>query len=166
MERTNETITGGKQMDELEQWEQVDSSAAQINVEDLDEMVRKLRALRDEYEAKKKLSSEAHDAYEQQEALVINTLQSLKKSKYELEGVATVSISHRESYTTPKTIDDKNKLFTYIKEKYGPDALMTMVSINSQSLNAWANKESDTGVMQIPGLGAPVATETLSLRRK
>jgi hypothetical protein len=149
----------------IEEWDGLEEPSS-LTVEQLDDLIRKLRDARDEYDAKKKASSEAHAALEEVEKLVINTLQAAKKSKYELPGVALVSISHKESYTTPKTNDDKNKLFSYIKEKYGPDALMAMVGINSQTLNAWANKESEAGVMVIPGLAAPTATETLSMRRK
>jgi len=150
----------------LSAWDSVGKKDTTVSLEQMNELVIKLRAARDEYDEKKKIATEAYNALEEIEKLVINTLQAAKMNKYEVAGVALVSVLHKESYTTPKTNDDKNKLFTYIKEKYGPDALMSMVNINSQTLNAWAQRESDSGVMQIPGLAAPTATETLSLRRK
>jgi len=135
-------------------------------LEEMDELVIKLRKARDAYDAAKKVATEFHDALEALESLVINTLQANKRTKYEVAGVATVSLSHRESFTTPKTPEQKKLLFNYIQEKYGVSTLTGMLSINSQTLNAWASKESEAGVMQIPGLEAPTATETLSVRRK
>lgn len=153
-------------MSTLEQWEQQTDNSTGTTLEQLDQLISDLRWARDEYDAKKAQATEAYKALELIETKVINTLNANKKTKYELEGVASVSLSFKESYTTPKTIEQKNALFNYIKGKYGPDALMGMVSINSQTLNAWAGRESEAGVMSIPGLEAPTATETLSVRRK
>ena len=151
--------------DQLNEWD-IAESGETTTLEQMDDLIRELRSARDEYDAKKKEATEAHNKLEVIENKVINTLVANKKSKYELEGVASVSVSHRESYTTPKTVPAKQSLFEYITKKYGRDALMSMVSINSQTLNAWATKESESGVMSIPGLEAPTATEVLSLRRK
>lgn len=152
-------------MSELNEWD-VQSEDTTVSLEQMNELVVSLRAARDEYDARKKLATEAHNVLEEIETKVIQTLQAAKMSKYEVAGVASVSISHRESFTTPKTNEQKKELFDYIKTKFGPESLMSMVSINSQTLNAWATRESEAGVMKIPGLEAPTATETLSVRRK
>lgn len=150
---------------DLEQWDNATVTEG-VTLEQMDQLIKDLRAKRDEYDDKKAIATAAYNELDEMETKVINALNANKRSKYEVEGVASVSISHKESYTTPKTLDSKQKLFDYIKSKYGPDALMGMVGINSATLNAWANKESEAGVMEIPGLEAPTATETLSLRRK
>lgn len=150
--------------DELKDWDQAVEEST-VTLEQMDQLLVDLRAARDEYDKRKKAATEAHDALEKVESLVINTLQANKRTNYKVDGVASVSLSHRESYTTPKTNEDKTKLFNYIKGKYGDQALMSMVGINSQTLNSWAKQESETGVMQIPGLEAPTATETLSVRK-
>ena len=152
--------------DELRQWDEASTEQEGVTLEAMDGLIRELRAKRDEYDEKKAASSAAYKELEEIEARVINALAANKRSKYEVEGVASVSVSHKESYTTPKTNENKQKLFDYIKQAHGPQALMSMVSINSMTLNAWANKESEAGVMVIPGLEAPTATETLSVRRK
>lgn len=150
--------------DELAQWDQVENQTT-TTLEEMDALIVKLREARDEYDKRKKLATEAHDELEKIEALVINTLQANKRTNYKVAGVASVSLSHRESYTTPKTNEAKRALFQYIKDKYGNDTLSSMLSINSMTLNSWAKQESESGVMQIPGLEAPTATETLSVRK-
>lgn len=148
------------------EWGLIEEQDETTTLEAMDELIVKLRKARDDYDAAKKVSTQLHNELEAIESLVINTLQANKRSKYEVAGVASVSLSHRESFTTPKTPEQKSLLFKYIHDKYGAGTLTGMLSINSQTLNAWASKESEAGVMQIPGLEAPTATETLSVRRK
>jgi len=152
---------------EENEWGMVPETAEEsTTLEAMDKLVIDMRAARDAYDLAKKASTEAHNKLEAIEALVINALNANKRTKYEVPGIGSVSISHRESYTTPKTPENKQMLFKYIQEKYGDSALTGMLSINSMTLNSWANREAEAGVMSIPGLEAPTATEVLSLRRK
>ena len=98
---------------------------------------------------------------------MLNALAASGKKNYTVDGIGQVYTVTKEQYTTPKISEDKTKLFNYIEDKYGPDVLMFMVSINHQTLNSWANKETETGeVMAIPGLAEPTSVTTLSFRRK
>ena len=150
----------------LDQWNQVDQPSQAVTLEQMDQLLVDLSAKRDRYDELKANATEAHNEYEAQMKLVIDTLNANKRNSYTVEGVASVHIVHKEVYTTPKTNEQKTQLFNFIKEKYGPDVLMSMVSINSQTLNSWANKEAESGVMSIPGLEAPTMQENLSLRRR
>lgn len=131
----------------------------------MDEMVRELKAARTKYDEAKKLASEAYSTLEKAETQVVNALKATGKSSYKVDGVGNVSWYVKESFTTPKTNEDKSRLFNYIKEKYGADVLMSMVSIHSATLNSFANKETESGVMEVPGLAAPTGTEILSFRK-
>lgn len=151
----------------MDQWEQAEQeTASPSTLEQMDNLIQELARARATYEEKKRASTEAHDALEEVEKKVIGALKANGRSKFEAEGVGLAYISEREVYTVPKDTGNKTKLFNYIKEKYGPDALMSMVGINYQTLNSWANKEIEAGVMQIPGLEAPTMQETLNFRRK
>ena len=150
----------------LEQWQQLDQPEQTVTLEQMDQLLVDLRQKRDRYDELKANATEAHGAYEAQMKLVIDTLNANKRNNYSVDGVGSVHIVHKEVYTTPKTNEQKTSLFNFIKEKYGPDVLMSMVSINSQTLNSWANKEAEAGVMSIPGLEAPTMQENLSLRRR
>lgn len=117
-------------------------------------------------EAKQEEADVAKAAYNEQRELVLKTLLANNRKNYAVEGVGAVHVSEKEVYRVPKTNEDKTKLFNYIKDTYGPDALMSMVSIHSGTLTSWANQESEKGVMQIPGLEAPTMVSTLNVRKK
>ena len=150
----------------LDQWQQLDQPEQAVTLEQMDQLLVDLRQKRDHYDELKAKATEAHGIYEAQMKLVIDTLNANKRNSYSVDGVGSVHIVHKEVYTTPKTNEQKTSLFNFIKENYGPDVLMSMVSINSQTLNSWANKEAEAGVMSIPGLEAPTMQENLSLRRR
>lgn len=153
--------------DQLSQWDQATSAPENLTVEQMDDMVRDLRDAKDVYDSFNEQAEEAKKAYEAKRKILLDALRTLKRDNYSVDGFGLAYISRKEVYTVPKTNDDKNKLFTYIKEKYGPDALMSMVGIHSATLTSWANKETETGdVMQIPGLEQPTMIETLNFRKK
>ena len=156
-------------MNELEQWDQESQAMNQgsLTVEQMDELLRRLRELKETKEAHDEVAKEAAQAYEAHRKLVLDALRTLKRDNYSVDGAGLVYISRKEVYTVPKTNADKTNLFNYIKEKYGPDALMSMVSIHSATLTGWANKETETGeVMEIPGLEQPTMIETVNFRKK
>jgi len=80
------------------------------------------------------------------------------------------SIKTTMSYKTPKDAHAKQQLFDYIKGK-GDDVYMSLLSVNSQTLNAWAKQElqhaidSGTFPFSIPGLDEPIPYETISFRK-
>ncbi len=80
------------------------------------------------------------------------------------------SIKTSLSYRTPKDAQAKKALFDYIKAK-GEDVYMSLLSVNSQTLNAWAKQElanaieAGTFPFSIPGLDEPIPYETISFRK-
>lgn len=132
----------------------------------MDELVREIKDARQLYEAFKEQASEAHAKKQALEKKMIDYLKSSGRTAYECEGVANVYFYTKEVYETPKTVAEKQLLFDYIEDKYGADALRSLQSIHSSTLNSWANKEVETGeVMQIPGLGQPTVTEVFNFRK-
>ena len=152
-------------MEQFNEW--MPQEKVEISVTEMDKLIQQLSEKRKEYEASKRASADKYRELEELETLVTNTLKTAGRSKYEAEGVAAVDIRVRESFTTPKSVEDKTRLFNYIKNKYGADTLLTMTSINHATLNSWASKEieADPG-LQIPGMQAPTATEILYFRSK
>lgn len=125
--------------------------------------LREAKALSDEAQEQADILKKQYDTHRK---TVLDALNTLKRKDYKVAGAGLVYISQKEVYTVPKTNEDKNKLFTYIKDKYGPDALMSMVGIHSATLTSWANKETETGEVQsIPGLEQPTMIETLNFRK-
>lgn len=87
-----------------------------------------------------------------------------------LSSVGRVDIRTSLSYKTPKEFDAKKKLFDYIKAK-GEDVYLSLLSVNSQTLNAWAKAETKAAAeanifpFEIPGLEEPISYETISFRK-
>ena len=148
---------------EFEEESKVEASS--ITLQQLDDYVKKLVELRADYEAKKKASSEANAKAEEMENFIMGLLDSLGRSSYDAEGIGKVTKVIQSVYKVPKELGPKKDLFDYIKEKYGPDVLMNMVSINHQTLNSWAKQEI-MEVQKIPGLELPTPQEYIQLRRK
>jgi hypothetical protein len=139
--------------------------ASKITLQQLDEYVKKLVDLRADYEAKKKAASEANGKAEEMENFIMGILDELGRTSYDAEGIGKVTKVIQSVYKVPKETFLKKELFDYIKEKYGPEVLMNMVSINHQTLNSWAKQEL-MEVQKIPGLELPTPQEYIQLRRK
>lgn len=137
-----------------------------MTLEQMDALVRELDQLKCDAQAAQEKADAASALYQEKRQYILDVLKANKRDKYQVTGVGTVYISQKEVYRVPKTNEEKNLLFTYIKDKYGPDTLMGLVGIHSATLTAWANQESESGVMTIPGLEAPTMVETLNFRRK
>jgi hypothetical protein len=150
---------------EFEEASAVDASS--VTLQELDNHIKELMELRELYDVEKKKASETNAKVEEKENFILDLLTALGRQSYEAEGVAKVTKCIQTSYKVPKEIDKKQALFNYIKGKYGGDALMGLVSINSATLNSWAKKEIETGdVSVIPGLELPTSNEYIQVRRK
>lgn len=154
-----------QQENNLAEW--TESEVPATTLAQMDTMIATLSQKRAEHKAAKAEADRILAEVEEAEKLVISALKSNGKTKYELEGVGLVYISFRDSFTTPKTNEQKIALFNYIKSKHGPDVLMGLTSINSMTLNSWAKKEIESDpTLQIPGLESPTSTEILNFRKK
>ncbi len=121
------------------------------------------RSLRDEAESKYNIAAAAVTVIED---TLMGLLKSSNRESFKTPGIGSVSITHRQNFTTPKSGDEKVALFNYIKEKYGAETLRSMISINSMTLGSWAKKEIEEGVLTIPGLAQPTVTEKITFRRE
>lgn len=149
---------------DLSQWSDQSQS---ITLEQMDELVANLAAKRKAHAAAKAEATERYKELAEAENLLIGALKASGKKKYEMDGVGLVYISHKDTFPTPKTNEEKIALFNYIKQKYGPDVLMNMSGINHQTLNSWAKKEIEADpLVKIPGLGLPTTEEQLNFRSK
>lgn len=150
----------------LAQWDEAAQPETSTTLEQMDQLVKDLRQAQALAEEAQEEADELKAQYNAKRELVLKTLRANNRTNYSVPGVGAVHITEKEVYRVPKTNEEKNLLFTYIKDKYGPEALMSMVGIHSATLTSWANEESEKGVMSIPGLEAPTMVETLNVRKK
>jgi subtilase family serine protease len=123
---------------------------------------QQLEALADE---EKKIQAIRRDLENQ----IMTKLKEVGNTSY-VSKYGRASIKTSLSYRTPKDLDAKQQLFEYIKAK-GQDVYLSLLSVNSQTLNAWAKQETQRAVeagtfpFSIPGLDEPISYETISFRK-
>lgn len=153
-------------MEEQNQNEWATTDAA-ITTEALDEAVKKMKAARECYEAASKVKQTASDVLDGLENSLIDILKRAGKSKYIVDDIGTVSIMNKYSVKTPKETHQKDAFFGWIRSKYGEDTLKAMLSINSQTLNAFVNEaKTNEPLIEIPGLDAPTHSEIIRFTSK
>jgi hypothetical protein len=83
--------------------------------------------------------------------------------------MGTFSVKNNKSVAQPENIEEKRKLFDYLREQ---GIFEEMVNVNSRTLNSWAAKEVEAkekeGVFgwAPPGLKVPTLHQSLSYRKK
>lgn len=161
--QSQDLMTDTQNLNQNSEWEEQTEA---LDLTQMDELVATYKALRTDYEEKKKIQAEAYHKYEEAESKLINALVSSGKSKYFVDGIGTVFLSSKSSVTTPKTVEEKAALFQYIQEKYGQEALMNYLGIHSGTLNSFVNKELENDpTLKIPGLTTPTVTTELRFRK-
>jgi uncharacterized small protein (DUF1192 family) len=155
--REKEGATSVNNWDELEKEE--------ISLTEMNELVARMTREWEEVERIDAEKKKAREIYDRTEALVLEMLKKSGGTKYHVEGLGTVSITRRFSLKVPKEIPQKLALFSWIKENKGVEALNGMVSINSQTLNAFFKVEKENNPeLILPGVELPTLEESLAFR--
>lgn len=143
-----------------------------ITTEQMDSMVSEMSELKDTYDKLKKQSNAAHEAYQEARAKLITVLQEAGKTKYFVDGVGTVSVTEKLKIKTPKSPEDKEAFFDWLRNKYGQEGYLTYATVNYNSLNALYNTEFEQAKLdgtadefQIAGVGNPEHEYGLSFRK-
>lgn len=136
-----------------------------VTTEELDFAVRGLKDLDEDYEAKKKISSEAHEKYENHRLFLLELLKKANKTKYHVDGLGTVSLAIKTQVKTPKDPDSKKQMIEYFKT-LGPELFNHYVSVNHMTLNSYVNEQLATDPEFIlPGVGEKTETPELRFRK-
>lgn len=148
-------------------WEQ----PVEVNLSTLDGMVKELVELSKAYQVKKDEAAEAYAKVDEMKAKISSVLQASGKSKYFVDGVGTAYLINKYVVKTPKDNQAKKLLFDYIRSTHGDDVLMSKLSINHQTLNAFYNEEvfqlaKEGKVGEIPGVEAPTHEVNLGFRKE
>jgi hypothetical protein len=153
--------------EQIELWKE---KPEDISVADLDQAVKALRMSKDQYAQTKKISDEAYGVVKDCESRLLTLMERAGKDKYICEGVGLVNITTGLSVKTPKTPEEKQAFFEWIRKNVGEDAYHAYMSVNSQTLNSFYNRTNqeyaDEGkILEIDGLEQPTEYKKLSLRK-
>jgi hypothetical protein len=152
-------------MTELQEWDEAETKV-DIPVADLDAATKEWYDARTDYDEKKKISNEADATAKTAQRKLVNLLENAGKSKWEVDGLCSVSKSTTFQITVPKDPRDKKEMLTYFAT-LGEDMFNHYVSVNSRTLNSYINQEIENNPSFVmPGVSAPTAKETIKMRKK
>lgn len=104
------------------------------------------------------------------EAKILDELTRLDKQSYK-SNCGTVVRQNRYSVQTPKTIEDKAALFSWLKDR-GEEVYYQYVGVNSQQLNALYKQELEIAKEEgnldfaLPGVKEPTLMVSLARRKR
>lgn len=135
--------------------------------EDLRELAKVAAVLKNEITETEDFLKRKKDRFNEISDRILKTLELLELDNIRAHGFLFFK-EVKSSVVTPKTVEDKQKLFDYLKEK---GIFMEFASVNSQSLNALykslAEEALKEGVLdfRMPGVPEPTSYTTLKLRK-
>lgn len=137
-----------------------------MEVKDLDSLMKEVVKAREQYEEKKKISSECYSKLSGLEDQLTEAMQSLGKTKWSIDGVGSINLVNKFMVKVPDSIEDRRLLYEYIKNKYGEETVLKKFSVHSRTLNSFYNEEmensEDPSLFSLPGVDTP--THTVNLR--
>jgi hypothetical protein len=125
---------------------------------------------REAYDSYRLVSNQKHAQMKKLEQQLIETIKLSGLERYSVPELGSISLVQSMVFPTPKSNEDKEALFGYIREEYGEDALLAYTSINFQALNFFLRTEYEKFAEQneakvIPGVESPTVRETLRFNK-
>lgn len=142
-----------------------------MEIQELQEKIKALKEMDERYKNKKKEAEELNGFCDALKVEIIEALESHEMTSFKVDKIANVSITHRMSVPTPKTVEDKKAFFQWVADNKGEEVRDAMMTVNSQTLNSFWKAEyesldDDAKLMfQIDGLEMPSVSKVLSIRK-
>lgn len=142
----------------------------EITTKELDDIALQLKTAIEQDKELDVLSKRSKGVVTSIKERMISILKEAKKTSYLAEGVGMCVVKTKMSVTTPKDIDSKKELFTWIKNQFGEDGFWNYMSINSATLNTMYNETLESSkepeLFNVPGIGMPTEYSTLSFTKR
>ena len=125
-------------------------------------------ALRNDIDILKEELNGKQNRVKELEVKIIHILDAHEMDKFSASGIGTISRHSRFSVKVPKTQEDREAFFSYLK---GHGVFETMITVNSNTLNAWYKEEIEKASIEgkddvnIPGLKDISTYDVLSWRK-
>lgn len=146
----------------MEAWAQ---PTRDVTTKELDDAVASLKLAKQKYQDAKDLSDQAYATVKDAEAFLIALMEEARKEVYIAEGIGRVKVSYEPSVTTPKTKEQKEQFFDWIKSNMGDEAYWAYMTVNSNTLNSLYKTMLEDG-KTIAGLEEPTTRTKLSLTKR
>lgn len=140
----------------------------EVSVPEFDEIVEKVFKQREKIDLIQMELKREQEILDKMNVRVLAILKELKRDSYK-SPLGSVGIQRRTSVTMPKDPTQREQFFGYLREKGAYDALIT---VNSQTLNAWYKQELEQAQLekrsldfQVPGLNPPSTFEVIRVTK-
>lgn len=142
---------------------------SEVSVKELEETITMLVEARAEYDRAKTIASEKNATVELLEEKVTELMEKADKDVY-VGRDARITIVSKLQVTTPKSPEDKQKFFEWLKLKHGEEAMWAYATVNHNSLNSLYNTEAEEAkvrgeMISVDGIEAPTIRKTLQVRK-
>lgn len=140
-----------------------------VTLDTLNKLGLELKSLKETKDYYKKRIDQLNAGIKTHEIQIIAYLEASNMDRYHVPEFGTLSIRRRLSYKVPKEPYERERFFTYLRAK---GIYQDMVTVHSQTLNSWANKELEIAKaggasdFEIPGLGEPTLYESLGVTKR
>lgn len=129
---------------------------------ELEQMTEKAFELKQIITEEKRQISDLVNDLEMLQLRIIEELEAANLVSFKSKS-GTFTYRYNESFKVPKTPEDKEKFFAYLKDKGVYEELVT---VNSQTLNSWVKQEIEENIdLQIPGLTKTAPYPVASMRK-
>ena len=147
----------------VDEWD--DTPVEDISVFEFDDAVTKYKILKDKNKEAADAKTEAGHRVEEQGLVLLDLFKRSGKKNWRVDGVGLVSKKSTFQVTTPKSREDKDSFFDFVKAR-DEDEYYKLMSVNSRTLNTFYNQLMDEDAsMDVPGLQEPTHKESVSLRK-
>lgn len=141
-----------------------------MELAEVKELTQDLWQLRETKEDVKKDLESLQRRIDEIEGKLISILDAADMDRFDGDD-CTVYLQEKTSVRIPKDPEAKREFFDYLKHR-GEDLFSSMVTVNSQTLNAWYREQEQLALergeleLRIPGLGEPSRYQQLSVRKR
>lgn len=141
---------------------------SEVSITELESTITALTEARKDYDMAKTIASEKNKVVDELEIKLIEMLEAVGKDVY-VGNSARVTVVSKLQVTTPKSPEDKQKFFEWLKAKHGEETMWAYATVNHNSLNSLYNKEVEEAQLRgslanVEGIEAPTLRKTLQVR--
>lgn len=141
-----------------------------ITITEFDKMGEDLADVNAKLDALKLQMKPLQEWADKLEAQIMDVLKEQGKTSYRFAKIQVV-LSHRSSVQTPKTREEKEAFFEYLRKTKGEEVMWHYIGVNSNSLNAYYREEFKAAMeaqnldFKIPGVGKESIMPILSVKK-
>lgn len=153
----------------MSEWEEPKAPDAEVSLADMETKIELMLLRKKEYEEAKEKADALWATFSEAQYEVMNLLEQTGRNVFISNTGKRITMVESMSVPTPKTPEEKVAFFDFLKNTEGEEFANAYLSVNSKSLQSLYNELSEKyaakgEVLNLPGVGQPVASKRLQIR--